>query len=551
MSTFSRPHPRTWRAAPAVLAIGAVLALAPSARAASPMNCDASALRGQLLGALALEPAVANRGQAACKTTKAPGTADLGTLGLPVSAGVLTAATAAAGERETQRALAVGGVAQLNVGALTALNLPDLSTLIPASLQTVHVDLSAITGAANLILAPLGQSLPSSIDVGLGAAIHNLVTQLPNVQVLGVGAATAYAGASCTGGKAVPFGAAQVADVTVLGQNLGANGLVSNALQVLGAQTIDVSKLSVDALVLPQVISDLGLSPLTAPVLTLVKGVVATAVGALPPITIPAQVAQVSIVPNAQTSIGGVLTQHALDVKISLLGQTLVDATLGEARVNVTGVDCTPAAAPAAAPVVTPTAPQLALQCTKRKLTLIDVYRKGNRVKLLGAADTSLAGRTVTIRFDADKTTVARTAVRRDGSFSTTARLPSKRLRTSNKARYVAIIGRSKSLNLKLARRMTVTGVRSSSGKVKISGRVVGPLGDPIQPVTLKRRLTCKKYVTVKTFLPKRDGRYSVTVDAPDGQGAAVYRLGSKVRNNTRNSKLFPTFTLPRAVNLL
>jgi hypothetical protein len=39
-------------------------------------------------------------------------------------------------------------------------------------------------------------------------------------------------------------------------------------------------------------------------------------------------------------------------------------------------------------------------------------------------------------------------------------------------------------------------------------------------------------------------------VKAPKGQTAAVYRLSTQVRNNPGNPKLFPTFTLPRAVNL-
>ena len=60
--------------------------------------------------------------------------------------------------------------------------------------------------------------------------------------------------------------------------------------------------------------------------------------------------------------------------------------------------------------------------------------------------------------------------------FTATAPLPANRkLRNSNKARYVAKIGSEASLALKLARRMLVTKV-TAADKVTISGKVIGPL---------------------------------------------------------------------------
>jgi hypothetical protein len=50
----------------------------------------------------------------------------------------------------------------------------------------------------------------------------------------------------------------------------------------------------------------------------------------------------------------------------------------------------------------------------------------------------------------------------------------------------------------------------------------------------------------VRTFEPNA----SVTIPAPPTGQAAVYRLQTSVPRNARSPKLFPTFTLPRAVEL-
>jgi hypothetical protein len=105
-------------------------------------------------------------------------------------------------------------------------------------------------------------------------------------------------------------------------------------------------------------------------------------------------------------------------------------------------------------------------------------------------------------------------------------------------------------MRLKLFRRMLVTKMTSAKGKVTIAGRVVLPLGKPVQKITIKRRVSCTKSVTEKTLRPDSSGRFSVTLDGPPSGQAAVYRLATKVRKNARNAKLFPTFTLPRAVAL-
>ena len=67
------------------------------------------------------------------------------------------------------------------------------------------------------------------------------------------------------------------------------------------------------------------------------------------------------------------------------------------------------------------------------------------------------AARSVSIVFQATGRTVARVRVQPDGSFTTTAPLPRRSIRNTNRARYVAKAAGERSLNLKLARRMVVT----------------------------------------------------------------------------------------------
>jgi hypothetical protein len=134
---------------------------------------------------------------------------------------------------------------------------------------------------------------------------------------------------------------------------------------------------------------------------------------------------------------------------------------------------------------------------------------------------------------------------------SGTAPLPPKKLRNSNKARYVAKIGSEASLALKLARRMIVTRVTAAGGKVTIAGRVIGPLaaGAKDRAITLQRVVACKSTETVKKFMPAKSGAFSITVAAPPGQKAAVYRLSTRVRKSAKSKALTNTFTLPRAID--
>lgn len=547
----------------AVATLAAVPALAPAATTpAKPFDCEASAVRGSVLGQAALEPAVANRGVGACKNASS----SVGLpAGLPVTIDALAATTEASGAFETQKVLATGGIGNLRVPVLPDLGLPALPTAQLAQLAALTIPLPSVGGSSggttqvctpaipplipqNCTTVPVPAagvlpSLPSSITIDLRPAINALLPggKLPNADLLRIRGAVAFASGSCATGKPVLTGASQVGGINVLGQELPVGQVVDQALKLLDTQTIDPSQLDLSKVTLPA-----GLSftdPLVGTVLqNAVKGVLAS----LPKISIPATLAQVKVTPGAQTKTADALTQQALRVQVSVAGQSLLDLVVGEAKVSSAGVAC---AKPTSADKPT-TASQAALQCTKRRLVLTDVLGSGRRVRLLGAADKALIGKKVGIFFRATGKRVATVTVRKDGSFSTTAPMPPASVRATNSARYQARYNKERSLDLKLQRRMVVQGVRTSKGKVTIRGKVTRPLGSPVQRITLTRRISCKTTEVVKRFKPKADGTFSVTVTAPKGGGAVVYRLGTKVRKTARNPKLFPTFTLPRAVEL-
>jgi hypothetical protein len=315
-----------------------------------------------------------------------------------------------------------------------------------------------------------------------------------------------------------------VLGLTVAGQELPVDQAVTQVVNAIGGGTIDPSQLTSQ--------------PLPAPLDQVPVAQLQPLLDQLPDIAVPATLAQIKITPGSQTRQNGTLTQKGLQVFVALGGQTVADLTLGQASIAQGDVGC-------AQPV---SAAQL--QCTTRKLVLIDVLERNGYARLYGAADRTLIGKRVSVIASWNGKTVARPVVAKDGTFLAKGKLPPLALRHSNRARYQAKIGKERSLRLKLFRRMLVTQLSSKSGKVTIKGRVVLPLGTPIQKITIKRRVSCTKNVVVKSLRPDSKGRFSITLGGPPSGQAAVYRLATKVRKNQHNRKLFPTFTLPRAVAL-
>ena len=93
-----------------------------------------------------------------------------------------------------------------------------------------------------------------------------------------------------------------------------------------------------------------------------------------------------------------------------------------------------------------PRSTDLVLGCSDRRVVLEDVFIEGKKVRLLGVAAREFAGRKVQLVFGATGKTVAEVTVGANGHFTATAPLPEKKLRNSNKARYVARVGSEASL---------------------------------------------------------------------------------------------------------
>ncbi len=523
-----------------------------------------------------------------------------------------TSLSGAHGRIAAQRALAVGGVTGLKVLSLPTLPLQLPAIALPDRLRAVQVDLTPLktaldqaggnltkllgpvvdlagqaagtvtgttggtvgstTGATGTIVdgvtGTVGQTtgtvtstvggllrsrtravtdlIPDTITLDVTQAVVRLLPSatLPAAELVSARGALAYAGGLCGSSRGAPIldGASQVGGLQVLGHDVPAGQAVDRTVTLIDTGTIDPSSADLSKIALPASLTGLGLDLSNTPLL---RDAVQAALDALGNVKVlDPTLARIRITPPSKTRSAGAITQRGPGVEVTIAGQRLVDTTLGLATVRASGIDCS------TAQVSTTTASGALLECTKRRIVLVDVIERSRRVKLLGVADPRYSGRTVAIAFGPGGHVVAHAKVRKDGSFSTTAPLPSRRVRGTNAARYQARIGHQHSLALKLRRRMAWRSIASRRGKVTIRGRVSGPLAAPARTITLRRRVSCQRTEVVRRFKPHRDGTFSITVAAPQGAQAVVYRLTTRVRRTRRNSKTFPTFTLPRAIEL-
>ncbi len=192
---------------------------------------------------------------------------------------------------------------------------------------------------------------------------------------------------------------------------------------------------------------------------------------------------------------------------------------------------------------------ELLLGCTGSQLVLNDVYVRGNHVAIAGSAAKSLVGKKVKILFGAANKLVATATVQANGLYSTTAPLPTARIRGAATARYTAKVGNLRSLHLKLTRRLLLEPPKASGNTVTLTGQVTRPLTKPISPVTVEQQLQCGKTQIVKSFTPSASGRFQISLTVPAGAKAAVYRLESKVAVNAHaGGHGFTTDSLPLPV---
>jgi hypothetical protein len=533
----------------AALTLALIGAGASSAQAAPVLHCEASPLRATLGGSQTIEPVIQGR-DGDCATGEAVPSAALPPL---LTASALTArtdfdATAGAGA-------ARGGIASLQV-------LPS-SAVLDQALAPINQAIDALPLQTVTLANPLpgipGLPALGSVTLDVRGAIRALLpASFP--ALLSADVLEASANVSCAAGAPSLSGSSTIAGVKLLGQGVALDGVLNTVLPLLGGQSISLASLDLSKV---KLFSDtLGLNQITGLALPLVLDAIRPLLAAVPPIPLPpSNLLSFSLVPNEQVADATTLIQRALHASISLLGQPILDAVLGEAKVAAADGTCAPPPAARATPKPAAAAglagqsvaDQL-LACSDRKLVLVDVLKQDGHVKLLGAANRDYVGKRVAIRLRATGKVVAHATVRKDGSFQTTAPLPARAYFAShakaNSVRYRAEIGKELSLPLKLQRRLIVSSLTSKAGKVTIAGRVVRPLTTPVATIRLVRRVSCHKVVLVKRFKPRADGTFKVTVKAPAGQAAAVYRMATSVREKASNPRSYPTFTLPRGVAL-
>jgi hypothetical protein len=490
----------TPRLLPAALLFTLLLLCAPGSAAAAPWTCEASVLRGTLGPAPSIEPVTANQGASECITQSAGGTLP-GGLPLGVTGGLLFARTRADGDAtrpSSQLVSAESGLGDLRV------------PLVP--------------GLPGLPLpAPPVVSVPGFGSIDLGPAVRALAA--PTGDLLNLRALSARVTGQCSGGRPSLSGTSTVGSLRVLGVTIATDRAVSRTVTI-DSRSIDPSSLD-PALLAPPGVDVSAFAAALQPVLD-----------ALPNIEIPEALAGVRVTPAVQIRRGDTLTQRALSVVVTIGGQTALDLTGGEATVGGAGVGCGAGVA------------AQALRCTKRRLVLIDVVRRKGRVRLFGAADRALAGRRVSIVYTDTRRRVARPKVGRDGLFRATAPLPPAAVRNTNRARYVAKLGKERSLKLKLRRRLLIDSVKPNGRAVVMSGHITQPLGKPIQQVVVIRRVSCGGARVVKRFKPRRNGTFRVTLHGAKTRQVATFRFRTKVRFRVGNPHLFRTFTLPKYVDI-
>ena len=368
-------------------------------------------------------------------------------------------------------------------------------------------------------------NVPGIGTVDIRPALNALVQ--PTGPLLQASALKAEATARCSSGNQSLTGSSSVASLSVLGFKLPVDEEVDRVLQAVGSQSLDPSSIDISKVIAPT-------ADLTAlqPVLD-----------SLPAIAIPPTEVHVKVTPGEQVRSGDRLTRRALHVVVSGGTTTILDAVIGEATVDATGVNCGSIAAAA-----------LGLgrdsRCTTRRITLIDVLQRGNRVALDGAADPRrFAGKRVRIVSNWDGRTVARPKVAKSGLFQASVPLPPESVRHTNRARYLATIGREHSLNLKLERRMIMTSAKAlGHRRVRLVGQVTLPLATPVRPIAIKRRVSCGHLTTVARVKPDARGRFSVTLKGPPQGRVYTFRFQTVVRHLASGRSLMETFTLPRYV---
>ncbi|WP_445152750.1 beta strand repeat-containing protein [Baekduia sp. Peel2402] len=191
------------------------------------------------------------------------------------------------------------------------------------------------------------------------------------------------------------------------------------------------------------------------------------------------------------------------------------------------------------------------LSCGNGRLLLTDVVIASGRVRLTGVAAQQYVGKVVTLKFSATGKKVATAKVAANGRFTARAKLPAKKLRTSDRARYQAVIGTLASPKLKLTRRTYVSKIAQAAGnRVELRGTVTKPRARTRATITVQRLVSCKKYETVGSVKLSSSGKFVARVARPGGANAALYRVMTKVPSKPGGKATNKTYSLLGGIDL-
>jgi hypothetical protein len=184
------------------------------------------------------------------------------------------------------------------------------------------------------------------------------------------------------------------------------------------------------------------------------------------------------------------------------------------------------------------------LLCGGTKIALVDVFPEGSRMIISGVARPALAGQRAKIVVDATGKTVATALIGVNGTFAASTKLPAKRLRDS--ARYRAVVGRSRSVALKLMRRSYLTRAAVRGDKALFRGKVTGAFRAGVK-VTLLQITLCTKNTAIATTKLSRSGRWQISLPLPYDAPNVLFRAKTTVLLDARRHQ---TFTLPSPLSV-
>lgn len=212
-------------------------------------------------------------------------------------------------------------------------------------------------------------------------------------------------------------------------------------------------------------------------------------------------------------------------------------STAGEGRITI---KVTPAGAPPP-PTVGGSSTLRLGPCPAGELTLLNVRRVGSRVLVTGLAERTFAGAPVNIVEGG--VIIARPKIRSDGTVR--VRVPIPKARGGRVLRYQAQLGRLRSRNVRLNRKMITTSAKLQNGRIVIKGRIIGAPKRGKRPLVrlLARKRGCgTRNTQIGRARLHSDGTFRVSGKPLPGVDIAVYQARTRLhRKNT-------TFSLPQTI---